>query len=154
MKKDEWDRIIKIALEDAQVVKPSEIMKTNADEWETLERWLGIIIPNNVRRLGVLYLNGKGNKDDAARIRTEERRIYIKFDQFKRHCFQTRTEKFTKQMRDFIDREFEHHTQELGSGMRDWYRGTWSISFDKFDEAIIDRWLNPEKWDEDEGDKE
>jgi hypothetical protein len=154
MKGDEWDRIIRIAVEDAQIVRPSEIMRTNADEYETLEKWLGIHIPNNVRRLGLLYLNGRGDKSDAVRIKVDERRIYIKFDKLKQWCFQTRTEKLAERVRNFVDREFTHHVQELGSGMRDWYRGTWSISFDKFDEAIIDRWLNPDKWDEREGEEE
>jgi hypothetical protein len=148
MKRDEWDRIIRIAIEDAQMVEPSELMKTNADEWETLQTFLGIHVPNGVRRHGLTYLNGGGDDNDVVRVKMVEKLIFFKFHALARFCLQTRTEAFARQMRILIDKEAGHLKQEVGSGNRGWYRGTWSLPFEKFNEFFIDKLLNPEKYEE------
>jgi hypothetical protein len=155
MKRDEWDRIVRIALEDSQMVKPSELMKTNADEWETLQIFFGIHIPNGVRRDGIKYLNGGGTENDVVRVKVAERLFFFKIDVLKRFCLQTRTETFARQMRVFIDKEGTHLKQEIGSGVRGWFRGTWSLPFEKFDEAFINKLLDPEKYEkESKGEEE
>jgi hypothetical protein len=45
-----------------------------------------------------------------------------------------------KTMRTFVDRNCEFHLEGRGH----WWRYTYSISFDKFDEEDVERWLNPE----------
>jgi hypothetical protein len=123
--KREWEKIVQRALGTAQTVPPSKINRTQADEWEMLEEFLRVHIANHVRADRGGALKGEGKNDDSARIVLEEKRIYFKDRSFHRFIFQVRRE-LAKGLRHFIDRNTVHHTQEKGSGIRGWYRGTYS----------------------------
>jgi len=45
-----------------------------------------------------------------------------------------------KAMRTYVDNQCEQHSEGRGH----WWRFTYSISFDRFDEEEVSRWLNPE----------
>jgi hypothetical protein len=112
-------------------------MQSNSAEVALLRRWLSVRIPTFMR---------KGDQDiDRARMNVEQARIYFKWfgdgglGDFCRsgQCNPSDYEKMTK----FLDSECEHHKQEIGNGIRGWWRGTYSIGLDRFDEDTIERWL-------------
>jgi len=143
MKKEEWENNVRHSIENATVVDPSMIMRTNALELEILTTWFGIYIPGCVRRVGVPYLNGgAGSLDDAIRVRIEERRFYFKWQRLSHFCIRSYSGKEATLMRAYVNDKCEEHRQ--GPGVRDWYRHSFSISFDVFDEDIINRWLTPD----------
>ena len=134
-KKEEHINWINMQMESATVVEPTNIMRTNAAEIEMISSWFSRVVPPWVKR-GV-----NEDKKDRVRVKEEERRIYFKWElglmEWLRRMYSDRE---VKTMRTFVDRNCEFHLEGRGH----WWRYTYSISFDKFDEEDVERWLNPE----------
>jgi len=150
MPQREWDRIIKYSLENATIVDPPELLKTNANEIAILQRFFGAHIPRSVRAWGNDYLSGKGKPDDLVRIREKEGRIYFKFDGFENFCrrsFNMGKKEF-QDFRMYISEKGQWHdrTESLGG----WYRSTFSMDMGLFNEDVVKRWLNGGEWEEDD----
>jgi hypothetical protein len=141
MKATDWDLIVRRAIENATMVEPTDIMKTNANEVGIIQRFFGMHIPNSVRALGQEYLNGKGKPDDLVRIRDKEHRIYFKFEGFENFC--RRAQFMSKQelqgFREYISEIGEWHDRTCSLGR--WYRSTYSLDMGLFNEETIKRWL-------------
>jgi hypothetical protein len=135
-KKEEWDRMVMHCFDVAPRIPPSQIMRTNAAEIEFLSQWLSILVPNFMR---------VGEKsDDIARVNTEEKRIYFKPKKLMRYCRQLN---FNEDLiRSFIDNKCQYHKED-GVGIRDWFRWTYSISFDMIDRDDLELWLTADKED-------
>jgi len=149
LKREEWENVVRRAIDNATVVEPPTLMRTHAQEIEILTTWFGIYVPGCVRRVGVPYLNGgAGRLDDAIRVRIEERRFYFKWQRLSHFCLRSYSGKEAMMMRTFVNNKCEEHRQ--GPGIRDWYRHTYSIGFDVFDDDVVNRWLNPDKEEEED----
>jgi hypothetical protein len=129
MKNDEWDRYLKRSMEDATRVLPTRIMRTNAAEIDFMTTWLTTLIP------GYMRVGSKG-MEDAIRVKVEERRIYFKDYKLMRFCAMCNFD--DKGMRRFIDANCQYNDRKTH---REWWRCTYSISFDMFDEEIIEKWM-------------
>jgi hypothetical protein len=133
-KREDWENLINKNIETATVVKPSAIMRSNANEIELLTQWLSIHIPSFIR---------VGEKEtDAVRVRIEEKRIYFKHQRLMDYC-----RRFSghdaERMRMYIFNKCEHHEQ--GPGFRGWWRSTHSVSFDIIDDEKIEKWLSADQ---------
>jgi hypothetical protein len=134
-KKDDWESFIRKNMESATKVDPSHAMRTNASEIEFLTRWLDILVPTYMR------VGSKG-REDAVRVKIEERRIYLKDGKLMRYCLQLNYD--DKSMRKFLENNCKYHSRTEG---RDWFRSTYSVSFDLIDEEYIEKWLTVEQED-------
>jgi hypothetical protein len=135
-KNEEWDRIINLNIEAATIVEPSQIMRTNAVELEFLTQWLTYLVPDYMR------MGDKGS-EDPVRVNEEEKRIYFKYKKLMRYC---RSQNFDENaMRGYIDANCKYHKEEAGSGVRAWFRWTYSAPFDMFDPEDLDKWLTVEQ---------
>jgi hypothetical protein len=45
----------------------------------------------------------------------------------------------------FLDEDCLHHKQEKGNGIAGWWRGSYSIELDRFDEETVEHWLTAGK---------
>ena len=133
-KSAEWDKLITKAMENATIVEPLSIQRTNVNEIELLSTWFSRVIPPWVKK-GVV-----DDKTDYIRIKEVERRIYFKWERLADFLRRIYNERDAERMRIFVANQCEEHKEGRGH----WWRHTWSISFDKFDEEAISRWLNPE----------
>jgi hypothetical protein len=134
MKKDEWEQLIRRAIENATTVEPTSIMKTGASEIEMISEWFSMQVPTWMK-----YEKNDDDKD-VIRVKKEEARIYFKwknFADFLRRRY--RNEHVVGTMREFVNRRCEEHIEGRGH----WWRYTWSIPFDTFDEEVMEKWLNP-----------
>jgi hypothetical protein len=140
-KRNEWESLVNRNIENATSVQPSPIMQSNSYEIMLLRRWLTVRIPTFMRQ---------GEKDiDRARLDVNQARIYFKWfgdgglGDFCRssQCNPGDYEKMTR----YLDADCEHHKQEIGNGIRGWWRGTYSIALNKFDEDTVEHWLNAGK---------
>jgi hypothetical protein len=129
MKKDEWINLLNRNLENATIVEPTRIMRTNAAEIDFMTTWFSIFVPTYMR------VGSKGT-EDAVRVKVEERRIYFKDYKLMRFCAQNSFD--DKAMRRFIDANCQYNDRTTH---REWWRCTYSISFDIFDEEEIERWM-------------
>jgi hypothetical protein len=141
MKKEEWENIINKNIENATHVEPSQLMRTDAYEVGLLRRWLSIRVPTFMR-IGE-------QAEDRIRVKVDERRVYMKWfgdgglgDYCRSpQCNASDYEKMTQ----FFEAKCVHHKQEIGNGIAGWWRGSYSISLDVFDEETIEKWLNADK---------
>jgi hypothetical protein len=138
IKKDEWEQMVSEAIENGTMTEPHVLDITRADQRETLEIYLGIHVRDGVRKDGERYMEGGIGEN----VRIRQGRIYLKWETLKYFCIRYRNDMFVKEMRKYVMAEFEYHTQ--GPGSRDWYRCSYSVPFEKFDQSVIDKWLNPE----------
>jgi hypothetical protein len=149
MKQPDWDKIVRAAIETATMVEPPIIMRSNINEIETLTQWFSLHIPNEVRRRGQEYLDGKGraeeDKTDVMRVRVSEEKIYFKWEKLRWWCTrQNLSSRDVDKLRSFISDKGEYHGREGGEGgIRGWFRCTHSITFKLLDEENINKWLNP-----------
>jgi hypothetical protein len=136
MKKVEWENLIRRNIENATRVEPTEALRTGALEIEILTRWLELYVPNYLRR-------GDTDEDDV-RVKKDERRVYFKWKALARHCTNSLTNTETEKIRSFITDESncKYHDRKDG---REWYRCRYSISFDKIDEEVIEKWEKIER---------
>ena len=148
-KGSDWDLIVRHAIENATVVEPTDVMRTNAQELEILQTFFDTNIIHMVRARGEEFLNGKGKDDDTVRINKIDRQVYFKWLPLQRFCHRMYRDGDADRLRKYIENECTYHGKERGSGTRKWYRCSHSIPFDKFDEVVIDRWLDPDKEERD-----
>jgi hypothetical protein len=136
-KKEEWDKMVMHSFDVAPRIPPSQIMRTNAAEFEFLSQWLSILVPNFMRA-------GEKGKEDIVRVKVEEKRIYFKPKKLMRYCRQLSFNEDS--MRSFIDNKCQYHKDD-GVGIREWWRYTYSISFDMIDVDDLETWLAADKED-------
>jgi hypothetical protein len=141
MKKEEWDAIVLKNIANATHVKPSPAMQSDSYEIGILRRWLDVRIPTFMRKGEQII--------DKARLDVDQARIYFKWQGaggFGDHCQgqHCHPNDYVKMGR-FIQSDCIHHKQEVGNGIRGWWRGTFSIALDRFDEETIERWLEAGK---------
>jgi hypothetical protein len=130
IKQKEWTDLVTKGIANGTEVEPSHIMRTNAAEIELLTKWLSVHIPTFMRQ---------GEKEtDSARIRVEEKRIYFKWLKLQ-GSWAISNDLSRDRMRNFVESKCDCHQE--GRGLRGWWRYTYSISFDMFDEDIIEQWL-------------
>jgi hypothetical protein len=143
MSRAEWDAIVQKNIANATHVQPSPAMQSNLYEIELLRRWLDVRIPTFMR---------KGEQSiDKARLNVDQARIYFKWQGSgglsdhcrSQHCHPNDHEKIAR----FLQSDCIHHKQEAGNGIAGWWRGTFSISLDKFDEETVEQWLAAGKED-------
>jgi hypothetical protein len=78
--------------------------------------------------------------DDRVRVRIEEKRVYFKEKRLLEYCrMLPGGGSLETSMRWFINSKGEYHEQ--GPGHRDWWRSTYSITFDMFEESERERWF-------------
>jgi hypothetical protein len=130
LKNDEWDKFMNKAMDEATHVEPTRIMRTNAFEIDFLTKWLEILVPSYMRV-------GSKENEDTIRVKVEEKRIFFKDYKLMRYCNQCNFD--DKVMRTFIDANCQYHDRKT---YRDWWRCTYSVSFDMFDEEIIEKWMS------------
>lgn len=141
MKRDEWEKLVNTNIENAVIVQPSEAIRTNSYEIGLLRRFLSIRIPTFMRI-------GEDDKKDKARLRLKERRIYFKWNDGFGDWIRDNYHRDYHRLDMFVNNNCEYHTQDSPQGrvgIRGWWRNTYSISFDEFDEEIISYWLNIDK---------
>jgi hypothetical protein len=148
MNKNEWHRLINYQIENATIVEPSELQKTNAHEIMALERYFLAHIPTMVRAKGEEYLAGKCG--DRVRVKVKEEKIYFKAKNLilwvEKSLGFRRTE--VDRLTLYLDKEAEFHTR---TDIREWFRSSWSMRFNQFDPGVVHHWLNP---DQEEGEEE
>jgi hypothetical protein len=132
MKRADWENFLNKSLETATRVKPTHVIRSNADELDILMQFFKVYIPT--------FLRIGEKEDDKVRIKVDEKRVYFKEQRLLDWCRQT-SWKLVSSMRLFIDNKCEHHGQGPG-GFRGWWRSTYSISFDLLDEDVVEKWLN------------
>jgi len=144
MPQKEWDRIIKNNLEHANRVNPPEVFKTDAKELRIIEEWLTTHIISGVRAWGQEFLDG--NIGEYVKVRMEEKRIYFKPKRLLTAVRLQRGSVEERIMTDFIGNKCVEHRQ--GPGIREWFRYTYSIGFDQFNEETLRHWFEPDKEDD------
>jgi hypothetical protein len=149
MKAADWDLIVRKAIENATSVEPTEVMKTDAFELEMLQTFFDTNIFNSVRSMGEEYLNGGGRNDDSVRMIQSEGQIYWKWLKLQRFCRLKYKDSDVDRLRWYVENRCKYHGKERGAGTRAWYRCTYSIGFDMFDEEIVGHWLNPDREEKD-----
>jgi hypothetical protein len=141
MKQSEWDDVVRRNIENATVVEPPEIYKTNINEIEILEMYLSVQIPSMVRSAGEEFLTGKVG--ETVRVKEKEEMIYFKWWSLMGWCRRAlylRERDLNKLRLFIIDNGQEYGRTEL----RDWFRSTLAVSFKLFDEAKVDKWIRPD----------
>jgi hypothetical protein len=136
MKREDWESLVRRAIENATVVEPTSIMRTGAAEMEMISTWFARHVPIWIK------LGRPDDRKDVLRVVEKEQRIYFKWENFVHFLRSAYSDREVKTMRSFLDEHCEEHGKE---GRGHWWRCTWSIRFDKFDEEVIERWLNPDK---------
>jgi hypothetical protein len=145
----EWDLIVRKAIENATMVEPTEVMRTDAHELEIIQTFFDITVYNSVRSGGEEYLTGGGRNDDPIRVIVSEKQFYFKWLKLQRFCRLKYRDTDVERLRTYVENHCTYHGKERGSGTRLWYRCTYSIPFDRFDEEVVDHWLNPDREDKD-----
>jgi hypothetical protein len=132
MKKVEWENIIRQNTEKATHAPPSRVIRTNADELDLLARYFGAYLPS--------YMRVGEKEDDKVRVRDTERRIYFKEQRLLDYCRGlSGGGNLALSMRWFIHNKCDYHQQ--GPGHRGWWRSTYSIQYEMFDEEELGKWF-------------
>jgi hypothetical protein len=147
MARKDWDRIIKNSLENATRVDPPDVVKTDAQELETLENYFSIHIMASVRQYGKEFLEGKCG--ESVRVIQDDGKIYFKHRQLLTSIARWRTSRDAELIRQFIANKCEEHKKD-GLGVRGWFRCTYSIKFNQFDKETLQRWFDPDREEKDE----
>jgi hypothetical protein len=149
-KRQEWDELIRRNLEGAAVVDAPALYASGINQLTMLETYLGMWIPMKVRAEGDAFLNGKGQKEDAVRMKIEEKRIYFKWKKLAAWCVRWgMLGRDMEKMKIWVNDNTEYHDRE---SLRDWYRSSYSVRFEQLDPVALDKWLNPDS-EEDGKDK-
>jgi hypothetical protein len=137
----EWRAVYEAALEEAVHVEPLPLLSTNAGEIEVLARYFENKIVNMVRGDGARFLAGKSGAD--VRVDPEEKRIYFKWKPLKHHCEMAcrMSEARIGEMRMFIYNHGKAHDENFSKGR--WWRCTYSLPYEIFDEVTREWWFNP-----------
>jgi hypothetical protein len=141
MPKKDWERIVKNSLENATQVDPPDIMKTDAKELRILEDWLSIHIMSGVRRNYGEFMIGEWG--DSVRIRESEKRIYFKAKKLFTAVRLRRGPAEEQIITEYVGHKCMEHKQ--GPGARAWFRYTYSIGFDQFNEETLQHWFDPDR---------
>jgi hypothetical protein len=141
MPRKDWERIVRNSLENATMVDPPEILKTDASELRILETWLSIHIMSAVRARGEEFM--KGQWGEAVRIKESEKRIYFKAKKLFTSVRIQRGIQEEKELVEFVGSKCIEHKQ--GPGAREWFRNTYSIAFDQFNDEVLEHWFYPDK---------
>jgi hypothetical protein len=119
----------------AVMVEPTSLQRTNAVALEVLASWFDRVVPSAVKL-------GREEKTDKVRVQMEEEQIYFKMEALQvymtRKLFGKETE---KAVRTYLSENAREYKNNEKSG---WWRCTWAIGFDRFNEVQIERWMNPE----------
>jgi len=141
MSQANWDKIVRSSLENATYVDPPDVVKTDAKELRMMEEFLGLHIMGGVRRNFGEFMTGKWG--DPVRIREDEKRIYFKHKKLLTRIRLMRGAREEEMMTSYIANKCMEHRQ--GPGIRDWFRYSYSISWDVFDDDVLTRWFTPEE---------
>jgi hypothetical protein len=141
MKRDEWENIVRKNIDEATRVEPSVLLKTNVEEWESLEKFISGQVKTGVRTRGDEYLNGKWG--DYVRVKVNEGKFYFKWESLSLFC--GRNLQFNHVRINDL-RLFLHNKGEFipRNKMKGWFRSTWSMRFSQFDPDKVNMWLNPD----------
>jgi hypothetical protein len=121
---------------------PLPFRRTDVGCIETLAEYFRIHIPNMVRSCGQEYLDGKIG--DRVRLKMNIGRVYFKWEGLKSFCQralhlqQVELDALTK----FITKVGGHQGEKEG---RDWFRCSYWVPWDIFDEAMRSGWLQEEE---------
>lgn len=139
LKQQEWDQIVRRGLENATVIEPTELLRTDASEIESLESYFSIHVPSAMRAGGQEYLDGKVG--EYVRLKESEGRFYFKWKGLNNYCVRGlgKRDREVDRMRLFLDKVGEFHGRTDG---RDWYRSTYSVPVALFDETVVYVWLH------------
>ncbi len=132
-KKEEHSNWINMQMASATVVEPSYLMRTNATELEIFERFLGWHLKSWVRR-GMIP-----KETDIVRAVPKEKRFYFKWKDMESSLRKNMLDREIPSMRIFIENNCTHHKDDSRGR---WWRYTYSISFDKFDEDMVNEWMS------------
>ena len=146
LKHSEWIQVVTDNMENATEVEPSPLYRQDAEVVEALERYFTSRL-SSIWQHGNPYLTGQIGED--VRIRMEFKRVYFKHKKLMISCELFYGDKKTTLIREFIDRVGKYHHPEQETW--NWGRSKYSLPFSVFDEDVIDKWLNPDKPEEDSG---
>lgn len=131
MKNDDYEIFMRRMFENMTVVQPTSVMRTNAAEIALLTRWFYTRIPMFMR------VGEKGN-DDPVRVKVRERQIYFK--EWALELFLSSLNRpDADAIRTFVENKCEYHGKDDGGH---WWRCTYSIPLDTFNEEVVNKWLN------------
>jgi hypothetical protein len=141
MKKDEWENIVRKNREGATIVEPSELLRTNDDEWMALEKYISGQVKTGVRTRGDEYLNGRWG--DYVRVKVDTGKFYFKWNSLRTFCERSLQLNQTRihDLQLFLDKEAEIISRDR---MRDWFRSSMSMRFGQFDPDKVNEWLHPD----------
>jgi hypothetical protein len=122
------------AMENATVVDSMKIQRVDASELELLTGWFGRKVPPWIKR------GTSNDKTDEVRVKVEERRIYFKWVPLAEFLRQRYSHRDVMAVRTYIGKVGEEHREGRGH----WWRYTYSVNFELFDEEEVEKWLNPE----------
>jgi hypothetical protein len=132
MTQKEWEKIVRKNIEEATIVEPSRIIRSNADEYDIMAKFFEANIPN--------FMRMGEKKDDRVRVRIEEQRVYFKEKRLLEYCrMLPGGGNLATAMRWFINNKCDFHEQK--DGYRDWWRSSYSIACNQFDEVERERWF-------------
>jgi hypothetical protein len=145
MKKDEWENIVRKNIDEATIVEPSLLLRTNADEWMALETFISAQVKTGVRTRGEEYLNGKWG--DYVRVKVNEGKFYFKWESLRIFCERGLQLNYARveSLKFFLDKEAEFIRRDQ---MKGWFRSSFSMRFDQFDHYLVKMWLNPDTEEE------
>jgi hypothetical protein len=145
--KKEFDDWLTGAMETMEVIEPPKYLQANADFREALAKYFDGLIPSLSHRCGQEFLDGKVG--DHVRVKMSNQRIYFKRSSFISFCERTKNYK-PKDVAEFkqfmFDLNGEHHDKHFHMGR--WFRGTWSVGMDEFEDYELEKWGLAEKRDE------
>jgi hypothetical protein len=134
---DEWIDVLK----DREIKRqePLPFLRTDVEHIENLAAYFGIHIPNMFRAAGQQFLDGKIG--DYVRVRLDIGRIYFKWQSLKMFCLRSLSfrDKETEALKMFITKKGDYQGEQ---GAREWFRWTYWVPWDLFDEATREKWMD------------
>jgi hypothetical protein len=119
---------------------PSPALRTNAEHIDRLVTYFDINIPSMVRHKGQEFLDGKVG--DIVRVREDTQRIYFKWKKLKtflERAFRTRAEDL-RDLLVFLEENGGYQGEHEG---REWFRCTYWVPIEMFDEVTRSAWFSP-----------
>jgi hypothetical protein len=147
MPRKDWEILVRKNLENATIVEPSQLMRSNDHEYHAIEMFFGANIPSMVRSKGDEFLAGKIG--DRVRVRAKEGKIYFKRESLLLFCERSLSYRRVDidALKMFLDKEAEFHQRDDGKG---WFRSSYSIRYNQLDSGYIEKWMNPDAVEEEE----
>ena len=123
-------------------------MQTDAGHVENLVQYFSAHIPRMVRAKGQAFLDGKTG--DPVRMKLDIGRLYFKWDGLKRFYQKglNAREEDIRSLERFIDKKGGYQSEKEGRG---WFRCTYWVPWEIFNEITREKWLDPDKTDEGDG---